>query len=298
MNNISILFCLVFTFYSCNKSEEAPSPELEAPSPESEAQLLFSSGFELDAYLDDPTGDYEINNWADYKIMRGTDATTGYSWPIQILGSNFGGIHYVDVDGGVAVDNSLETVIGPTGASTKVLFQRIDYSIGVTQIPYQINNITQNPDELYMRYWMKIDDTSLVGSDKWRAIWEYKTNDYSNGNGFRMIAFINTDSSGRTFWSFQGDTSPTTKVWEKTNFTIPVPREEWFKVEYYFKWSNGEDGRALMKVNGQVIGEQEGPTTSNSKDLDFIILTQLYGNTHPMHQWIDEIEIWDGIPSQ
>ena len=52
-----------------------------------------------------------------------------------------------------------------------------------------------------------------------------------------------------------------------------------------------------MKVNGQLIAEHHGATTTNSDNLDFIILTQVYGNSHPMHQWVDDIEIWDGAPN-
>ena len=51
-----------------------------------------------------------------------------------------------------------------------------------------------------------------------------------------------------------------------------------------------------MKVNGELIAEHSGATTTNSDNLDFIILTQVYGNSHPMHQWVDDIEIWNGLP--
>jgi hypothetical protein len=73
---------------------------------------------------------------------------------------------------------------------------------------------------------------------------------------------------------------------------------EWFKVEYYIKWSAGNNGYASMRVNGQLIGEHYGATTSNSDNLDFMILTQVYGNSYPMHQWVDDIEIWNGLPVQ
>jgi hypothetical protein len=257
------------------------------------ATLLFSSGFE-GVTLSNPS--------YDYRYIQGTDKNTGFSWPPKILGSTGteqepSGIHTINDGGSSTITNRLETVLGPKGNQTTALYQGIDGTTGVTQTPYQINNIQENPDELYITYWMKIDDTSLSGAHKWRALWEYKTDDYGSGGGFRMIAFIYTDNNGRAYWNFQGDRNPSNAVWEKSNFDIPVPRDEWFKVEYFFKWSEGADGRAFMKVNGQLVGEHRGATTANSKDLDFIILTQVYGDTSPMHQWVDDIEIWDGLPN-
>ena len=115
-------------------------------------------------------------------------------------------------------------------------------------------------------------------------------------NGFRMIALMETDEQGVLHWVFQGDTSPMNPVWQVENYEVPVPMNEWFKVEYYVKWGEGSDGYASMKVNGQLIAEHSGPTTNGSDGLNFIILTQVYGNSHPMHQWVDDIEIWDGLP--
>ena len=36
-----------------------------------------------------------------------------------------------------------------------------------------------------MTYWMKTDDVSLKGKDIWRAIWEYKTENYDCLYGHR-----------------------------------------------------------------------------------------------------------------
>ena len=52
------------------------------------------------------------------------------------------GIHTVN-DGG-------KPAIGWTGMETTTLFQRVNYDVQVTQTPYQINNIKENPDKLYM----------------------------------------------------------------------------------------------------------------------------------------------------
>lgn len=280
---VPFLFVFVSTFMGCDDQKD-PDPIPDTP------QVLFHSGFEADTFID-PVRD-------SYQVIRGRDAETSFSWPIGILGSNFGGIHRINDDGGAAIDNYLDNVVGPQGNETTALFQRVNYDVEVTQTPYQINNVKANPKELSMRYWMKIDDNSVMGPDKWRALWEYKTKRYnlSSTDGFRMIAFIATDDNGIPYWLLQGDRNPAEPIWQVRNYQVPIPREEWFKVEYLIRWGEGSDGYAAMKVNGQLIAEHNGATTANGDDLDFIILTQVYGNTHPMHQWIDDIEIFNYFP--
>ncbi|WP_419213954.1 hypothetical protein ACNR9Q_07325 [Maribacter sp. X9] len=278
---LSLLTC-------CNKSDSASDPETSSNT----AKLLFRSGFE-GVGLSEPQ--------YDYQYIEGKDSETGYFWPPNILGSESSdepsGIHNVNDDNGAAIDNYLETVKGPKGNETTALFQRVNYDVQVTQAPYQINDIKENPKELYISYWMKTDDTSVVGKDKWRAIWEYKTDKYATyKDGFRMIAFMATDINGNPYWMLQGDTSPQTPLWQVRNTEIPLIMGEWFKVSYHIKWSNGTDGYAAMKINDKLIGEHFGVTTSNNDNLDFIMLTQVYGSNYPMYQWVDDIEIWNGVP--
>lgn len=281
---IPCFLCIVVFMAACQKDDPL---EIRPSTP----QLLFKSGFEEGTFISDIQDNYQV--------IRGTDSETDFTWPIRILGSNFAGIHRIQDDNGPAIDNYLENITGRSGTETTALFQRVNYDIGVTQTPYQINNLKKNPIELYMSYWMKTDDTSLNGPDKWRALWEFKTKNYNSNssNGFRMISFMATDREGELYWLFQGDKTPTEPIWQVVNKTVPVIRNEWFKVSYYIKWSTTSDGYASMSINDEVIAEHNGPTTSNSDDMDFIILTQVYGNTHPMHQWVDDIEIWDRIPT-
>ncbi|RRQ47963.1 hypothetical protein DZC72_09465 [Maribacter algicola] len=250
--------------------------------------LLFKSGFE----------GVSISNPKDgYQYITGQDAITNFSWPIYILGSDFSGIHRVNDDNGKAIKNKLEKVQGPKGNITNTLYQEVTYDVQVTQTPYQINNIKQNPGELYVRYWMKTDTVSLLGTDEWRAIWEYKTKEYAENRGFRMIAYMAKDNQGKPFWLFQGDKNPQMPVWQVENYKIPLIRGEWFKLEFFLRWSDDSNGYASMKVNDQLIGEHHGPTTNNSDPMDFMMLTQVYGNSHPLYQWVDDLEIWDGNPT-
>lgn len=273
---------------SCQKN--LPT-ETQTPPP-IESKLLFKSGFESGVFIDNTA----YPNYRDYRYINGTDNETGFSWPIDILGASGSGLHYIDDDNQRAIKSEIATVIGHDGTSTNALYSIENYDLGITQCPYEILNIEEGDMDLYIRYWMKTDSASLFQPNMWRAIFEYKTEDYEQGDGFRLIAFIYADSDGQPYWHFQGDNNPQNPIWGIDNRTVPVPINEWFLTEFYWRWSEGADGRALWKVNGRTIGEQSGPTTLNSKPIDFIILTQIYGDSNPKHQWIDDIEIWDGIP--
>jgi hypothetical protein len=255
------------------------------------ANLLFKSGFESNVSLVP-----SIYGYDDYKDLVGTDLETGYTWPLEVLGSSESGMHYVDSDNYQAVETEIQTVIGHNGTATKALYNIEHYNTDVTQCPYEILDITDGRKDLYVKYWMKIDATSIQQANMWRALFEYKTKDYAAGTGFRLISYIYKDATGAPFWHWQGDANPSNPVWEIDNRDIPVPVDEWFLTEYYWHWSEGSDGRALWKINGQVVGDHYGPTTRNSKPIDFIMLTQIYGNANPKHQWIDDIEVWDGLP--
>ncbi len=256
------------------------------------AKLLFKSGFEGGVYIDETA--YE--NFEDYRFIRGTDSETGFSWPIEILGAKDSALHYIDDDNHQAVFCELQIVLGHTGEPTKALYCRENCDLGVTQCPYEILNIRDGASDLYIKYWIKIDGESLKKPYMWRAIFEYKTKDYAKGEGFRLIAFVYTDENGNPFWAFQGDRDPEHPIWETYNRDIPVPQNKWFKTEFYWHWSEGDDGVVWWKVNGMLIGKHKGPTTRNSKPIDFIMLTQIYGDSNPKEQWIDDIEIWDGLP--
>ncbi len=286
MKKIYLLLLFTLILFSCNKR---PYDE-----PASEPQLLFKSGFESNVYIDSTA--YPDNE--DYRFIKGTDNETGFSWPINILGASESALHYIEDENQQAVSSEIQTVIGHTGDSTKALYNIEHYEVDITQCPYEILDITEGTKDLYIKYWIKLDSASLFQPDMWRAIFEYKTKDYkeNRSKGFRLIAYIYTDNDGIPYWHWQGDKDPEHSIWEIDNRTVPVPINKWFLTEFYWHWSDGDDGRALWKINGQIIGDHYGPTTRNSRPIDFIILTQIYGDANPKYQWIDDIEIWNGIP--
>jgi len=252
-----------------------------------EPRLLFASGFEgvqSGAQLD------------DYQPLIGRDRVTGFSWPIRILGASESALHFIQDDNRQAVDSRIVDVIGHNGRRTRALYSEEAYAHNATQAPYEILNIREGRSDLYIRYWIKIDSQSFGQPDSWRTFFEWKSKGYGRGNGFRLISFIYTDKGGDPYWHWQGDANPERPLWEIDNRDIPVPQDEWFLTEFFWHWSNGEDGRALWRVNGQVVGDHYGPTTRRNRPIDFIMMTQIYGDANSKYQWIDDIEIWDGLP--
>ncbi|MCP5061835.1 MAG: hypothetical protein GY936_05135 [Ignavibacteriae bacterium] len=267
--------------------------------------LLFKSGFEEDVYLD--TTFVDENGFSCEQWIYGTDNETEFTWPIQVLGGT-GRLHLIGYDEHKAIKHDITTVIGHKNDSTKVLSMLQPYIVGngVGQSPYSINEITNGTSDLYIKYWIKISAAWLetIGTrGSWRTFFEWKTKDYHNGTGFRLISYIYSDKGSNVpYWHWQGDANPKSPEWEIDNKDIPVPIGDWFLTEFYWHWSEGNDGRALWKVDGEVIGDHYGPTTINSKPIDYIMLTQIYGitddndSTISKQQWVDDIEIWDSIP--
>ncbi len=264
------------------------SAQAEAP------RLLFASGFETGVKLGKQT--------PYYRKIYGRDQSTGYRWPIKILGASESALHPIDHDNHKAIFNRLVRTEGHNRRSTRVLYSKENYAVKgkVTQSPYEILNIKRGKSDVYIRYWMKIDGQLLRDHprNKWRALFEFKSVDYGKGTGFRLISYVYSDNKGQPYWAFQGDLWPDRPLWEINNYDVPVPRNKWFLMEVFWHWSSGNDGRALWKVNGEVIADRHGPTAYKDKPVDFIMPFQLYGNANPKRQWVDDLEIWTGIPDK
>ncbi|HGG64263.1 MAG TPA: hypothetical protein ENK34_06770, partial [Rhodobacteraceae bacterium] len=148
------------------------------------AKLLFSSGFE--GVTLGPLED-------GYQTISGTDTVTGYRWPITVIGATNSGLHMINHDNQQALRNEIQTVTGHDGHPTRALYSVENYAHhGDTQSPYEILDITDGRRDLYIRYWIKLDRSSLTQPNKWRTFFEWKSKGYADGSGFRLISFIYT----------------------------------------------------------------------------------------------------------
>jgi hypothetical protein len=282
---------LLFSLHSCDDDTTIDNPDNNE-----EPQLLFKSGFEGDVRVYPPQGD-EIDCCSDYLFIKGKDSESGFSWPLEIWGSAESGLHLVDTMYN-HIKAEIQLVEGIDGVQTHALYTAIEGNTDecCTQCPYEILDIEDGRQDLHIKYWIKIDSASVYTPNSWRTFFEWKTKDYAEGTGFRLISYIYADEDGKPYWHWQGDANPENPIWEIDNKDIPVPVNKWFMTEFYWHWSEGDDGRALWKINDEVVGDHMGPTTRNSKPIDFIMITQIYGNINPKYQWIDNIEIWTGLP--
>jgi hypothetical protein len=295
---------LCFLLVACGGGGDSVPPK------SSKAKLLFSSGFEGKVKIGKP--------YYEYRPIEGKDSETGFSWPITALSTaKESGLHYINNNDYLTIKTEIQSVKGHNNKPTKALYSEVTCLFpdktqcknDDTQNPYEILEIKDGKRDLYIRYWIKLDANSFDKLDGWRTFFEWKTKTYGEGTGFRLISYIYSDENekGKLFWHWQGDHDSETEAdWEFDNKDIPVPLDEWFLTEFYWSWNEGNGGRALWKINGQVVKDYLGPTAAepnlapalSDQPIDFIMLTQIYGDSNPKHQWIDDIEIWDGLPDK
>jgi hypothetical protein len=285
--------------------------------PASSASLLFRSGYEGATVLNLPTNCYGTGCW---QALAGVDTSSGFAWPPLIWGggANFQLLVDATVDASTVDDymtNQIQTVTGRDGAPTQALYSAITQSGccgigpqggGATQNPYILQPASEGGD-LYIRYWLKYQPdfaAVMAGASgwNWRSVFEWKT-----AGDYRVVAAIKRDpylNGGQTFWSVWGDNNangglPYEKFWEVQNMSVPVPVDQWFKVEVFWHRSSGADGRVWMAMNGQVICDRRGPNIGvNNARINRIFTHLLYSSTtYPIYQWVDDLEIWDGFPS-
>lgn len=307
------------------------STPLPEPARTSEAQLLFSSGFEGNIEIASPVACWRTGCWQD---IKGRDAVTGFGWPPRLHDGNGKFLLLTDPIS-ITPDtlnrymfNRVDTVIGPNGIASKVLFQEISRNINgtapmgtaPTQNEFQFLPRT-DVRELYVSYWLKLQPDLVArmrglpngpGIDRggtWRAIFAVKTGGHTvdgepmdNGD-YRVEAYVETYGGKAPYWSVVADNNagggaPLVNNWNVMNRTVPVPIDKWFKLEVFWRRSNGDDGRVWMAVDGRTIADRRGPNMgARNMPINRIIAPILYaGSSMPIYQWVDDLEIWSGLP--
>lgn len=296
--------------------------------PPNGAQLFFKSGFEgvsLSAPRD-CSGTFQC-----FQDIIGTDSSSGYSWPPRIWGGT--GRFQMIVEKGVTLTpsnvtnydlNRIDTVTGHNGDTTKALYQELrgsayntNIGFGQQQDPYVIEPDGSAQGDLYIRYWMKLQDdlaSQLIvgqqpdgGWGNWRNIFGWKTGGQGeNWRGdYRIALGILKADNGQLYWSASGDSKanneniPQVEYWRVNNTSVPVPVGQWFKFEAFWHRSNGSDGRVWMAINGQTIADRSGSNmgVNNNPINRLFIFTNYTGGNYPSYQWVDDVEIWDTFPA-
>lgn len=193
-----------------------------------------------------------------------------------------------------------------------------------SKYPNYLTNMTQ----IYVSMWWFFPTTyDLSPSGGWHALWSdrengnsgaTKTYDYSGASLSDMFSnalYIYRDSKG-LYWHaagihYQGAGSPFKPyTWQETSRAVPVPRGKWFRLEIYLERSTTA-GVFKVWVDGQVVFDISN--THPPSSMPFGVVRTSLGNTvhrmnlakeytavgmavFPLRQWIDDVEIWDGIP--
>lgn len=323
----AILFCSLLSLGTLGCRTPLPEPDARS----SDAQLLFSSGFEGDIAIMPPKACWKTGCWQE---IHGRDAVTGFGWPPRLHNGDGKFLMLTDPVSVTAetlhqyMVNRVDTAIGPNGTDSKVLFQQISQNINgaapmgaaPTQNEFQFLPKT-DIRELYLSYWLKLQPdlvTRMSGLAKgpgvdqggtWRAIFAFKTGgqtaagEPADNGDYRVEAYVETYGGKAPYWTVIADNNaggkaPLVNNWSVVNRSVPVPIDKWFKLEVLWRRSNGDDGRVWMAVDGQTIADRRGPNMgAHNMPINRIIAPLLYaGSSMPIYQWVDDLEIWNGLP--
>ncbi len=284
----------------------------------SNVKLLFKSGFEDGVILDKS----KISGNAWDQLLRGQDQ--GFSWEkLLSRGSPPNRFTYLvssKRDLNQFVNTRIETVIGRNNNPTKALFTEL-----IKQDPTPFIENTRNqyglyPKEsdkqAYMRYWIKLQpDLGTVilpkGEQRSRQIMEWKeTGPAGERADFRWnINIKRSVGVDNLYWWTEaqyGDLANSPKAWTCKSFEVPVPIDEWFLFEVFWKL-DPKDGRVWAAANGETIVDYKGRTQKDSGlfvwwpikvytggQIDFIPNTPGYKS---IYQWVDDVEVYNDIPA-
>ena len=259
----------------------------------STAKMLFKTNFGAGVNLSSPSGIISSQAW---QYITGTDASTGYTFPVSAIGSDSTKIQLIGPygSGGTALNtdnvstffgNSIRSTTGPKGNTVNELSLILKIKEELpgyahSQIPFLISRPWNIPDtgDVYLSYWHKFpaDLASKlfenVSSGNWRMLFEWKTGGWKDTykGDYRMKTVVLKGTDGLLYWSNSWDNNAnitstdlpgwTLKTyWSEANKVVPVPLGRWFKFEVFWHRSAGTDGRYWVAVDGKVIADHYGP---------------------------------------
>ncbi len=277
------------------------------------AAITFKSGFENGVTMSDFLPG---TNW--YKKIYGSDQ--GYDWETDLPGgsNNYWNLilnRSVFPNPSECLNLDISSSQAHTGSRSlhmKVIKlcrynsvqARVSYLPKVGLWPY---------DETYIKYWLKFPSdfaTKLKagGTSGGANLNEIRMSDAS----MRIVFEVVTINGGDLFWRGYAEdykTSGWQPFWIETASNPPVPIGEWFQVEIYFKPKTYVEGGGAywVKINGtkiieviptatkRICGKSNGSATcSNPSDWN---LLKLYTFKNDIEAWLDDLEIYDTLPS-
>jgi hypothetical protein len=271
------------------------------------AKQLFSSGFEGNISLGPLGSGYPIS-----QTITGTDSQTGYSWPMNLWGGQAGIVSLA-----ANVSTQIETVTGHTGTPTQALYTQVNsLSANYGQVALGVTPTADiaHEGDLYTSEWIMfpqdmISKLGTSGTDSWKALFEWKTGDGtavgSGGGDFRSLLGFGKFTDGSLHWQVKWDNNannpnlPLQTYYNDTNMNTQVPVGRWFHLETFTHRDN-VNGEFWVKVDGQTIFDHTGDNIGSlNLPINRIALFNNYSNPvgFPMGQWLDDVQIWDGQPS-
>jgi len=181
-----------------------------------------------------------------------------------------------------------------------------------------------------MRFWLLYPNAFTTNvNDYWQMPWQFVTDGGHNPDPddetdeLRVSLFATPSKShdghdcapsapGHWYWLIQGDKGVDEDDWKfhKCAVSSTVPTGRWFKVEIFLHRArtSGDAGRVWVAIDGNEIIDYDSRVDASTNGagnmyvsgspISRMNLPQMYGgDTYPREQYVDDVEIWDGFPS-
>lgn len=168
------------------------------------------------------------------------------------------------------------------------------------RLEFNIKNLEDlvTTDEFFIRHWLYLPVGWTVPSPKnWYVLNALYQADESPWTPMSEFGVDTHDGPDQCRYRYTYGTGPS-KIWLNHDYgSLPVG--EWFKLEWYVKLHE-TDGRQILWMNDELIGDDIKKTTNYAGADVLSTIAKIYGGEgsgQTYRLWVDDLEIWDGIPS-
>ena len=279
----------------------------ESKEKKTDKNLLFKSGFE---------GNIRIVPFDTSKeTISGRDSETNFSWDTDLPAERAYFFYLIGNESPESyTETRIERVVGPNGKFTNALYMEVkkdyqgdDFITRNEFLLFPSSDMKQG----YISYSMKLQPNyrdAWPDKDAWRLFMEWKEPKVGNKgstNNYRFNLSTRADRKKKVHWTAKTEqTQPSINAeWEADNKEVPVPIDEWFDIEVFWRQGDAKNGRLWLAVNGEEIFDFQGRTehAKRPQDLEFWSIFKLYTGLNslengPVYQWIDDVEIRSDTP--